>query len=656
MAAPSFPGLLLANPLPAQLLRLNQPFSLVVPSYTFIDPSQSLTISASLSDGSPLPSWLSFDPGSRRLSGTPPLPGQLNVRFTATSSNGKTVSDTVALSITSGEATLLFNNYYGYGQSISVVGNRAYLATGHRGLAIYDLSQPNQPTLLGTYDSPGYARDVAISDNYAYLADSDSGLTVINIGNPSNPTLAGSFTWPGYVYANALSIYGNFLYVAAWGEGMKIYNISTPGQPVLVGGLDTPGTAMNMAISGNYAYVADSSQGISIVNISDPSAPSLAGSYKIGYGFSGSTYNSAYAITISGSQAFVVGGTGLEILSLANPLAPTRLSFYSFPNPEETYWIKEPIILGNKLYLSTMASGVHVLDISDLTAPQLLAVYPTDASTNLAIAGGNIFIADQDKLRVIDLINTDATPAKGEPLLGVQLNGKTAYQNQPFLYKIPDQSFVDPGDTLSLSAFLSDGSALPAWLSFNPSTRTLSGRPTDSANLTITIKAIDQSGLEVSDSFLLSVLAGKLNTYATGDLLSNGTNAFYVNGSYLSVADINDPLQMTPVGSLYLDGYQTEAMILRGNTLYMAKPYIGLQIVDVSQPDQPILKGTFSDSSYVTSVASWGSYILLGSIPAEGKISIVDVSNPAAPSLVNSFQVNGGPYSIQTKGNLALIS
>ena len=112
MVEPTSANLLLANPLPAQLLRLNQPFSLEVPSYTFIDPSQSLTISASLSDGSPLPSWLSFDPGSRRLSGTPPLTGQLNVRFTATSSNGKMASDTVALAITSGEATLLFINYY----------------------------------------------------------------------------------------------------------------------------------------------------------------------------------------------------------------------------------------------------------------------------------------------------------------------------------------------------------------------------------------------------------------------------------------------------------------------------------------------------------------------------------------------------------------
>jgi hypothetical protein len=645
MSDSSFPDLLLANPLPPQLLRLNQPFNLEVPSYTFIDPSQSLTISASLSDGSPLPSWLSFDPGLRRLSGTPPLPGQLNVRFTATTSNGKTVSDTVALSITSGEAALLFNNSYGYGHSISVVGNRAYLATGHTGLAIYNLNQPNQPILLGTYDSPGYARDVGVSGNYAYLADSQSGLVVIDVSSPSNPTLVGTFTWPGYIQANALSISGDFVYVAAWGEGVKIFNISTPGQPVLVGGVDTPGTAINLAVSGNYAYVADDWQGITIINIGDPSAPSLAGSYRC----------NAYAITISGSQAFVVGSTGLEILSLANPLAPTRLSFYSFPNPEDTYWIQEPTIIGNKLYMSTRKSGVHVLDISDPTAPQLLAVYPTDQSTDLAIADGYIFVADQYNLRVIDRVNTDATPAKAEPLLGVQLNGKTAYQNQPFLYKIPDQSFVDPGDTLSLSASLSDGSPLPVWLSFNSVTRTLSGTPTASENLTITIKAIDQSGLEVSDSFLLSVLAGELNDYATGDLLINGTNAFYANGGSLSVADISDPLQMTPAGSLYLEGY-AEEMILRGNTLYIAKPYIGLQIVDVSQPDQPVLKGTFSDSSYVTSVASWGSYILLGSIPAEGKISIIDVSDPASPSLVNSFQVDGGPYSIQTKGNLALIS
>jgi hypothetical protein len=74
----------------------------------------------------------------------------------------------------------------------------------------------------------------------------------------------------------------------------------------------------------------------------------------------------------------------------------------------------------------------------------------------------------------------------------------------------------------------------------------------------------------VSDSFLLSVLAGKLNTYATGDLLSNGTNAFYVNGSYLSVADISDPLQMSKVHTR--NKRKVEAVFLMSFTRFEFEP------------------------------------------------------------------------------------
>ncbi|SVC76169.1 uncharacterized protein METZ01_LOCUS329023, partial [marine metagenome] len=46
-------------------------------------------------------------------------------------------------------------------------------------------------------------------------------------------------------------------------------------------------------------------------------------------------------------------------------------------------------------------------------------------------------------------------------------------------FTIPADTFndVDVGDSLTYTATLSDGSALPSWLSFNPSTQTFSGTP-----------------------------------------------------------------------------------------------------------------------------------------------------------------------------------
>ena len=62
-------------------------FSLQLPVGTFIDPEgQTLTYSATRGDGGPLPSWLTFNPGTRSFSGTPTAVdlGDLVVRVTAT--------------------------------------------------------------------------------------------------------------------------------------------------------------------------------------------------------------------------------------------------------------------------------------------------------------------------------------------------------------------------------------------------------------------------------------------------------------------------------------------------------------------------------------------------------------------------------------------
>lgn len=67
---------------------------------------------------------------------------------------------------------------------------------------------------------------------------------------------------------------------------------------------------------------------------------------------------------------------------------------------------------------------------------------------------------------------------------------------------------VDAGDSLTYSATLSDGSALPSWLTFTAETRTFSGTPQsdDVGRVSITVTATDTGGLSVSDEFDLAVI------------------------------------------------------------------------------------------------------------------------------------------------------
>ena len=63
------------------------------------------------------------------------------------------------------------------------------------------------------------------------------------------------------------------------------------------------------------------------------------------------------------------------------------------------------------------------------------------------------------------------------------------------------------GDTLTYSATLNNGDPLPAWLSFDPATRTFSGTPTNDnvGAITVKVTADDGNGGTVSDSFVLTV-------------------------------------------------------------------------------------------------------------------------------------------------------
>ncbi|BCA56518.1 hypothetical protein W02_36580 [Nitrospira sp. KM1] len=92
-----------ANPLADQTVQEDTPFSIGVPADVFADPDAGdlLTLSASLVDGSALPSWLSFDASTRMFSGTPTNGdvGSLEVKVRATDAGNLSVSDSFSLTV-----------------------------------------------------------------------------------------------------------------------------------------------------------------------------------------------------------------------------------------------------------------------------------------------------------------------------------------------------------------------------------------------------------------------------------------------------------------------------------------------------------------------------------------------------------------------------
>jgi hypothetical protein len=158
-------------------------------------------------------------------------------------------------------------------------------------------------------------------------------------------------------------------------------------------------------------------------------------------------------------------------------------------------------------------SGVQNIGSESLTLSQsarpaahAAGITVTPAMDNADPHGGATVDAFQTVLRAIMYINMATTPTGGTrtitvtvnddatstatssltiatgspPVVSATIPAQSIAQNGSLSFTVPAGTFTDPdGDTLTLSASLADGSALPGWLTFNAATvRSLAHRAT----------------------------------------------------------------------------------------------------------------------------------------------------------------------------------
>ncbi len=142
-------------------------------------------------------------------------------------------------------------------------------------------------------------------------------------------------------------------------------------------------------------------------------------------------------------------------------------------------------------------------------------LYGTPRSTD--VGEYDVFVQAMDGLGAsslqsfrLSVQNTNHAPVQVHPLSDVQLAKRKA-----FSWQVPPDSFrdIDHGDTLSYTATLADGKALPQWLKFDRSTQIFSGIVPANAkgSIAVRITASDGHGESstATDVFLVGVTSGK---------------------------------------------------------------------------------------------------------------------------------------------------
>jgi Ca2+-binding RTX toxin-like protein len=122
------------------------------------------------------------------------------------------------------------------------------------------------------------------------------------------------------------------------------------------------------------------------------------------------------------------------------------------------------------------------------------------------------------------------------PVLAAPLPDQWAEQDRQWSWQIPEEAFadVDRGDALTFSATLADGSPLPAWLAFDPESRSFRGVADDPLRpYELRVTASDGGGASALDVFNLDVVPAQvleLRGSARPDVLQGGAGRDHLAG------------------------------------------------------------------------------------------------------------------------------
>jgi len=122
-------------------------------------------------------------------------------------------------------------------------------------------------------------------------------------------------------------------------------------------------------------------------------------------------------------------------------------------------------------------------------------------------------------------VSINITPVNDAPIVSNTIPNQEASAVVAWSFQFAENTFTDvDDDDLTYSAELSNGNALPIWLTFTPSTRTFSGTPivANIGNYEIKVIANDGNGKQVEDSFTLTVSLNNPNVVSVQSLSSNG--------------------------------------------------------------------------------------------------------------------------------------
>ena len=506
-------------------------FTLDIPKtlITDLDSHDSHKVTASLENGDKLPDWLTLTSHSSgdniaTLAGTPVNSdvGAINITLTYSDGNAK-VSDTFTLTVT---------------------------------------NTNDAPTVAATIADQTTAEDAAFSftipsDTFADVDTNDTSLTITATGLPTGLTLtdgviSGTPT-NAVVGDHTVTITATDSSNATVTDEMVITVTNTNDAPTVANAQDnqtaTEDTSFSYTIPTNtFADVDTNDTSLTITATGLPNGLTLTDGVISGTPTNAAVGDTTVSITATDSTGASV--TDQIVISVTNVNdAPTVAnaqdnqttaedSAFSYTIPTNTFADVDT----NDTSLTITATGLPTgLTLTDgvISGTPTNAVVGDHTVTITATDSSNATVTDE---MVISVTNVNDAPT----VVTAQTAQQTS-ENVAFSYTVPTGTFadVDADSSLTYSATLASGDALPTWLTFNAGTATFSGTPasSDVAVLSITVTANDGVAT-VSDTLALTVTENAIPTVANAQdnltATEDSTFSYTVPANTFADADAND--------------------------------------------------------------------------------------------------------------------
>ena len=165
------------------------------------------------------------------------------------------------------------------------------------------------------------------------------------------------------------------------------------------GNVSMGGSTARFAISGEYLYTLDRNT-LTTFHLKSESEVVMVGEQRI-------SSNELETIFPYGDFLFLGSTTGVLIFNLASPAQPKQISAFAHVVS------CDPVVVQGNFAYSTLRGGnrcgqnfnqLDIIDVSNITNPQLVTSYPLTSPRGLAINNGCLYVCD-DGIKVLDVSN-----------------------------------------------------------------------------------------------------------------------------------------------------------------------------------------------------------------------------------------------------------